>query len=505
MSKPRNQRSKPDSSTPQGAAKSSLPGQVVLVLQGGGALGAYQVGVFEAQHEAGIEPDWVIGISIGAINAALIVGNPSERRLDCLHSFWDRVTGGAINPWATFDQTNVFANMVTLTRGIPNFFRSNPAIWGGAHVQVGVESAAYYSTDPLRETLAALVDFDHINAGATRLTVVAVNVRSGAMRYFDNRRETLALEHVMASCALPPAFPAVRVEGEPYRDGGIYSNTPIEAVLDDNPRRDSVLFAVTVWQPTGPEPESVWQVLARQKDIQYASRADGHIARQKQIHHLRHIIRELISSGPIPRRSRRKADSKSAAFELGVDTSRLAARFFIRQVATVDPRYAAGSRTGQLRLRDHHACSTPAGSTPRRRGSHQGYRFHVVGRAQTRAGRVRGHTRHDLAGTLDAADRPDRGRGRALIRPLEFGRAIRRAVSSVLDSCISPGKVCTRRAMRFAPNASGQTSSVLIVIAASQAPNSLPGMQRDNERATHGSGQLAALLDKLLEHDFHAL
>lgn len=298
MSKPRNQRSKPDSCTPQGAAKSSLPGQVVLVLQGGGALGAYQVGVFEALHEAGIEPDWVIGISIGAINAALIVGNPSERRLDRLHSFWDRVTGGAINPWATFDQTNVFANMVTLTRGIPNFFRSNPAIWGGAHVQVGVESAAYYSTDPLRETLAALVDFDHINAGATRLTVGAVNVRSGAMRYFDNRRETLALEHVMASCALPPAFPAVRVEGEPYWDGGIYSNTPIEAVLDDNPRRDSVIFAVTVWQPTGPEPELVWQVLTRQKDIQYASRAHGHIARQKQIHHLRHIIRELIGKLP---------------------------------------------------------------------------------------------------------------------------------------------------------------------------------------------------------------
>lgn len=298
MSRPRNQGSKPDSSAPQDAARSSLPGQVVLVLQGGGALGAYQVGVFEALHEAGIEPDWVIGVSIGAINAALIVGNPSERRLERLQSFWDSVTGGAINPWPTFDQSNVFANMVTLTSGIPNFFRPNPAIWGGAHVRVGVESAAYYSTDPLRETLAALVDFNHINAGATRLTVGAVNVRSGAMRYFDNRHETLALEHVMASCALPPAFPAVRVEGELYWDGGIYSNTPIEAVLDHNPRRDSVIFAVTVWQPTGPEPESIWQVLARQKDIQYASRADSHIARQKQIHQLRHIIRELTGKLP---------------------------------------------------------------------------------------------------------------------------------------------------------------------------------------------------------------
>jgi NTE family protein len=136
----------------------------------------------------------------------------------------------------------------------------------------------------------------------TRLTVGAVNVKKGEMRYFDSRdsREgPLGLDEVLASGALPPGFPAIRVRGEAYWDGGLYSNTPLEAVLDDTPRRDSVIFAVNVWQPTGHEPESLWQVMARQKDIQYASRADSHIARQKQIHHLRHVIRELAGHLPI--------------------------------------------------------------------------------------------------------------------------------------------------------------------------------------------------------------
>src|SRR5207249_7776493 len=146
--------------------------------------------------------------------------------------------------------------------------------------------------------LDKLVDFDLIKRSPMRLTVGAVNARTGAMRYFDSRREALAAEHVMASGALPPAFPAIRIDGEPYWDGGVYSNTPIEAVLDDKPRRDSVIFGVNVWQPVAPEPQSIWQVLGRQKDIQYASRADSHIMRQKQIHHLRHVISELAALLP---------------------------------------------------------------------------------------------------------------------------------------------------------------------------------------------------------------
>jgi len=293
--------------------KSDLPGQVVLVLQGGGALGAYQVGVYEALHEAGIEPDWVIGTSIGAINGALIAGNPPKRRLARLHEFWSSVEQHAGHGFSELIPGfgNVWANLMTLAQGVPTFFSPNLVAWFGQHAPLGVEAAAYYTTEPLRETLLELVDFTCINSAHTRLTVGAVNVNNGEMRYFDSRDEPICLEHVMASGALPPAFPAVRVDGEPYWDGGIYSNTPIEAVLDDKPRRDSVIFAVQVWNPDGSEPETLWEVAGRQKDIQYASRAKNHIARQKQIHHLRHIVRELAKH--VPEKVRESAEVKELA------------------------------------------------------------------------------------------------------------------------------------------------------------------------------------------------
>ena len=289
---------------PAGAA-AGIPGQVVLVLQGGGALGAYQVGVYEALHAAGIEPDWVIGTSIGAINGALIAGNRPEQRLERLRSFWDHVeqqrdTAGPLD-W--LGMGNWLANMMTVVRGIPAFFEPNIAALRGTQAPVGIERAAYYSTEPLRRTLGELVDFEYLCECRTRLTVGAVNAGSGAMHYFDTRKEPLGVDHIMASGALPPAFPAVRIKGEAYWDGGIYSNTPIEAVLDDNPRRDSLIFAVNVWHQSGPEPESIWQVMGRQKDVQFASRADSHIARQKQIHHLRHVIRELSRRLPAGQQS----------------------------------------------------------------------------------------------------------------------------------------------------------------------------------------------------------
>ena len=287
-------------------SRSKLPGQVVLVLQGGGALGAYQAGVYEALHEAGIEPDWVIGTSIGAINAALITGNAPADRLARLRTFWSRVEQQADNELLRFftGAWNLPANLATIAQGIPAFFVPSPLAWLGTHAPLGIESAAYYTTSPLRATLAELVDLDYLNACRTRLTVGAVNVRNGEMRYFDSRDEPVILDHVLASGALPPAFPAVRINGDPYWDGGVYSNTPIEAVLDDNPRRDSVIFAVQIWDPTGPEPESVWQVMGRLKDIQYASRSRSHLARQKQIHHLRHVIRELALKLPETVRNR---------------------------------------------------------------------------------------------------------------------------------------------------------------------------------------------------------
>jgi NTE family protein len=264
----------------------AVPGRVVLVLQGGGALGAYQVGVYQALHEAGIEPDWVIGTSIGAINAAVIAGNAPEERLPRLRRLWER-----------FEQGNGSAQFATLLYGIPGFFAPRLPAWGGLQARVGLDAASYYITAPLRDTLARFVD-PALLGKDLRLTVGAVNVKSGTMRYFDSHEAPLTLDEVMASGALPPGFPAVRVAGEAYWDGGLYSNTPLEAVLDDNPRRDSLIFAVNVWQPTGHEPGSLWEVLARQKDIQYASRADSHIARQKQIHHLRHVIRGLSKYVP---------------------------------------------------------------------------------------------------------------------------------------------------------------------------------------------------------------
>jgi len=285
--------------------KAALPGQVVLVLQGGGALGAYQVGVYEALHDAGIEPDWVIGTSIGAINAALICGNEPGHRIDRLNAFWDgvRQQGFGPSPLDPLGLAAMFGTMTTVLRGIPSFFTPNPGALRGARAAASIEDASYYSTAPLRETLAALIDWDYLGQCRTRLTVGAVNVCSGAMRYFDTRDEPLAVDHVMASAALPPAFGAVRIEDEPYWDGGIYSNTPIEAVLDDRPRRDSLIFAVNVWHQTASEPGSIWEVMARAKDIQYASRADSHIARQKQIHHLRHVIRELTQQLPAAKRA----------------------------------------------------------------------------------------------------------------------------------------------------------------------------------------------------------
>ena len=276
-----------------------LPGQVVLVLQGGGALGAYQVGVYQALHEAGIEPDWVIGTSIGAINAAVIAGNMPEDRLPRLRELWRRFEQGpqlqALRYWPGVGEA--LANFSTLFHGIPHFYSARLPAWGGLQAKVGLDRASYYDTAPLRDTLGQLVDAGLLG-NQMRLTVGAVNVKSGEMRYFDSRDAALGLDEVMASGALPPGFPAIRVDGEAYWDGGLYSNTPLEAVLDDNPRRDSLIFSVNVWQPTGHEPESIWQVLARQKDIQYATRADSHIARQKQIHHLRHVIRELAENLP---------------------------------------------------------------------------------------------------------------------------------------------------------------------------------------------------------------
>ena len=288
---------------PSLAKEVSALGQTVLVLQGGGALGAYQVGVYEALHEAGIAPSWVIGTSIGAINAAIIAGSKPDERIAKLTEFWSRVQNdhfvpGGLPAW----MATAARNLQSISTGVPSFFSPNPAAFLSPHAPLGPDDAGYYTVDPLRRTLGELIDFGQLNNGGTRITVGASCVRTAEMRYFDSRDMPLSLDHVLASGALPPAFPAVRIDGELYWDGGILSNTPVEVVFDDNPRRDSLVFAVHIWNPHGPEPETIWEVMNRQKDIQYSSRAASHIKRQRQLHRLRHIVAELSKLVPEDKR-----------------------------------------------------------------------------------------------------------------------------------------------------------------------------------------------------------
>jgi NTE family protein len=279
-------------------------GQNVLVLQGGGALGAYQAGVYQALHESGMEPDWVIGTSIGAINAALIAGNAPADRIEKLQAFWQRVEYGLpANALSGLPGGTQASRVLTMFSGLPSFFKPNPLALMGNAWPLGAEHAGHYSTAPLRQTLGELVDFDRINRHETRISVGAANVCTSQMHYFDSRDHAFRVEHVMASGALPPAFPAVRVDGELYWDGGILSNTPLEAIFDDNPRRNSLVFSVHVWNPDGSEPVTINQVLNRQKDVQFASRSRSQVERQRQMHKLRHIISKLAQRLPDSERS----------------------------------------------------------------------------------------------------------------------------------------------------------------------------------------------------------
>jgi NTE family protein len=250
--------------------------RIALVLQGGGALGAYQVGVYQAMHEAGIEPDWVSGVSIGAINSAIIAGNPPERRLERLHAFWDRITERKI--WAYTPDGDVYRKArnatsawLTMLWGQPGFFTPRHASpWFSP---AGAQSAtSYYHSDPLRETLLELVDFDRINGKAARFSVGAVNVLTGNFIYFDNANEEIGPEHVMASGALPPALPMVKIGTDHFWDGGIVSNTPLQHLLEQDDTLNSLVFQVDLFSARGVLPRDLQDVMARHKDIVYSSR-----------------------------------------------------------------------------------------------------------------------------------------------------------------------------------------------------------------------------------------
>jgi NTE family protein len=275
---------------------------VALVLQGGGALGAYQGGVYEALAEANVHPDWIAGISIGAINAAIIAGNPPGARIDRLREFWTQTTASAPWSWpALGDDTRNFLNQMSanfaLACGAAGFFSARPMTpW--MQPDGTLEATSFYDTNALRHTLEHLVDFDRLNAGITRFSAGAVNVSTGNFVYFDNTTHTIGPEHIMASGALPPGFPAVEIEGEQYWDGGLVSNTPLQWVVDAEPRRDTLAFQVDLWNAQGDFPRNMFDVITREKEIRYSSRTRAGTDQFKYVQSLRHALADLFEKMP---------------------------------------------------------------------------------------------------------------------------------------------------------------------------------------------------------------
>jgi NTE family protein len=295
-----------DISTP---APSSTPAkaQRVLVLQGGGALGSYQAGAYQALCHFDFEPEWIAGISIGAINAAIIAGNPREKRVERLKEFWQMVSAPVPwNPVTKGDRGRSFFNETSAaliaTFGVPGFFtpRFPPApFWPHGSPQ----SESYYDTTPLRATLERLVDFDRINDLKTRLSVGAVSVTTGNFRYFDNFEfkklgKKIGPEHIMASGALPPGFPSIEIEGEHFWDGGVASNTPLDFVLDAEVTNDLLIFQVDLFSARGRLPVSLLEAAEREKDIRYSSRTRMNTDKNRQVHNARKALRDLMGKLP---------------------------------------------------------------------------------------------------------------------------------------------------------------------------------------------------------------
>jgi NTE family protein len=281
---------------------------IALLLQGGGALGAFQAGVYQGLAEANLHPDWVAGISIGAINAALIAGNAPEHRLEKLHAFWEEITTqrifdplGVAHYWLRGDLGHVFLNRLragaTLLEGAPGFFtpRFPPPYLSPPGT---VEATSWYDTSPLRSTLERLIDFDRINFGETRFSVGTVNIRSGNFVYFDSTTHKIKPEHIMASGALPPGCPAVEVDGELYWDGGLVSNTPLQWVVEGDTRQDTLAFQVDLWSARGTLPSDLNDVLSRQKEIQYSSRTRASTDQFKQIQRVRVALANVLDQVP---------------------------------------------------------------------------------------------------------------------------------------------------------------------------------------------------------------
>ena len=281
--------------------------QIVLLLQGGGALGSYQAGAYQALAEADLQPNWVAGISIGAVNAAIIAGNPPDKRVDRLREFWETVCTSPLGVpyFKSIELRNALVHQLVnqaratniLLYGTPHFFapRVPPAaLWPAG----SPDKASYYDTAPLKATLERLVDFDRINAGSMRFSIGAVNVGTGNFAYFDTTTDRIRPEHVLASGSLPPGFPATEVDGEYYWDGGLVSNTPLQWVLEGRPRKDTLAFQIDLWSARGALPHDLTEVDVRHKDIVYSSRTRAATDQYKALQKLRIALAELMKELP---------------------------------------------------------------------------------------------------------------------------------------------------------------------------------------------------------------
>lgn len=283
------------------AAGLPLPDSVALVLQGGGALGSFQAGVIEGLTDAGVPIDWVAGISIGAVNAALFAGNPPEKRLDAIRSFWQQVTAALPDFSLPMNDTlreisHEWAAGMVLMGGVPGFFRPRPL--PPMFAAPGTPAAlSFYDTSPLRETLDRLIDWDLLNNGPVRLAVGAVNLHSGNFRYFDTRDERIDARHIMASGALPPGLPPVEIDGCWYWDGGLVSNTPLTHVLDRQ-EADMLVFQVDLFPAANELPRTIMDVVAREKEIRYSSRTRAISDERLRLRKARETVRQLLDSLP---------------------------------------------------------------------------------------------------------------------------------------------------------------------------------------------------------------
>ena len=341
----------------------------ILLLQGGGALGAYHGGVYEGIAAVGFAPDWVVGISIGAINAALIVGNPPESRVGRLREFWNRVSSQAsvVLP-ATMEFARPMMNRMAASSamffGISGFYA--PRMLPPQLAPAGTLAAlSYYDTEPLRATLEELVDFDRINADEIRLSLGAVNACTGESVYFDTESHKITASHVMASGALPPSFPPVEIDGEYYFDGGIMSNTPLQYAARDF-RQNALIIQVDLFSGLGELPKNIAQVQERVKDIQFQSKTRFSMAQIREIEALRKTLADVLDKLPADLRSDPQVKKLAEMSRRGPvslvhlvnrhDTQSSEFKDFEFSRATVDDLWAAGRDDVQKVLRNPEAC-----------------------------------------------------------------------------------------------------------------------------------------------------